>query len=72
LCWELAATGKGALYLDALQRIRARRFFVDALQMWRRDQAGRFDFLTAETLYAINTLFDNGGAFSSAGNPIRH
>jgi hypothetical protein len=69
LCWELAATGKGALYLDALQRIRARRFFVDALQMWRRDQAGRFDFLTAETLYAINTLFDNGGAFSFARNP---
>jgi hypothetical protein len=69
LCWELAAIGKSALYLDALQRIRARRFFVDALQMWHRDQTGRFDFLTAETLFAINTLFDNGGAFSSAGNP---
>jgi hypothetical protein len=69
LCWELAAIGKSAPYLDALQRIRARRFFVDALQMWHRDQTGRFDFLTAETLFAINTLFDNGVAFSSAGNP---
>jgi hypothetical protein len=65
LNWELALIGRGSALLDGLERIRARRFFLDALQMWPSDQSGRFDFLTAETLFAINTLFDNGGAMRS-------
>jgi TIR domain len=68
LNWELAAIGKGSAQLDGFERIRARRFFLDALSAWPRDQTGRFDFLTAETLFAINTLFD-GGALSAAAAP---
>jgi hypothetical protein len=69
LGWELAAIGKGAPYLGPYGRVRARRFFVDALGTWPSDQVGRFDFSTAETLYAINTLFDNkGGIFSTGEN----
>ena len=67
LNWELAAIGRGAPLLDGMERIRARRVFLDALQMWPRDQTGRFDFLTAETLFAINTLYEPGGALSAAG-----
>jgi len=68
LGWELAAIGRGARYLGGLERIKARRFFFEALGNWPSDQAGRFDFSAAETLYAVNTLFAREGLLDVKGN----
>jgi hypothetical protein len=65
LAWELAALGKGAVNMGALDRIRALRFFLLALETWPRDQTAAYEFVSAETLFAINTVFNGGGSSSA-------
>ncbi|WP_082914887.1 toll/interleukin-1 receptor domain-containing protein [Paramagnetospirillum marisnigri] len=58
LPWELAAIHQGARHLAPLDKIRARRYFIDSLSIWPTRQTGGFDYVAAETLYTLNTLLD--------------